>query len=291
MKRNNNKSDHTFLFWLIVPCLIAWLAFNYVRTLLFITNNPQIASADNSVINAAPVGDIDYPPLPPSDSGYITFWFDDAWISQYLKGAQILNEYGYVGTLAVPTQAVGKPNYMNWAQVKILQELGWEITNHSRFHDCTMQDWSRTKIRNELRYATMEMWNQDLASDVFVSPCGVNSTDLEEEATRQFSAYRTVEPGFNDLNNLDSYHLKVKNIQINTTFDEIKSWIDESKQNRYWLIIVFHQIGAEINNDKDEQYGIEESTFRQLIEEINNSGLAVVTPSQIFEDIIWQENP
>jgi len=59
------------------------------------------------------------------DDGYSSFW-DTAW--------PILQRYGFPATLFVSTQAVGKPGYMTWDQLRELAASGIEVGNHTVSH-------------------------------------------------------------------------------------------------------------------------------------------------------------
>ena len=67
--------------------------------------------------------------------------FDDGWYNTYLNAYPVMNSYGYVGVAAVIGAALeGAPGSgeeegaMNFAQLQVLANNGWEIASHSYTH-------------------------------------------------------------------------------------------------------------------------------------------------------------
>lgn len=284
MRQNKfSEGKHSFLFWMILPLIMIWLSFSYVIGLvknkpLWYENEKMVVTADKTTPYIS-----DYEPLNILlDQPYITLWFDDAWLSQYMVAYPELKSLGFNGTIAVPVNAIETPNYMNWAQLRALQKDGWEITNHSLTHNCNMQDWEKDQIIKEYKASKLILWKNKLSSDIFVTPCGVDSNVMREEAQKYFLGYRTVDPGFNDLSNLDFNNLKVKNMDKNVNLDDTYGWIDHAKETNTWLNLVFHLIGEETKSSNDEKYNTNLNDFRDILEYIKSSGIKVVVPSQIL---------
>lgn len=277
----SNIEKHLFVFWLVVPLIALWLTVSYAVG--FIKDRPiWYKNVSNIGVSSPQAPYIQgYSPISKSSTGYLTLWFDDAWLSQYLLAYPILKTYGFKAALAVPTGVIETPNYMNWAQLRVLQDAGWEITNHSVKHDCTMQNWSSDEIARELKNSKLMLWKNKLTSDIFVTPCGVDSKALREEAEKLFIGYRTVDPGFNTLENLDLNRLKVKNIDNDVSLEDVKGWINQAKETKTWLILVFHKVGEQSNVEGDDLFNTKESDFRQILEHIKNLQVEVVVPSQI----------
>lgn len=272
---------HLFLFWIIVPIVLAWFLVSYI--IGAIANKPLWESAFGA--NTIQPYVREYFHIEKGTTGMVTLWFDDAWLSQYTVAAPILKEFGLAGAVAVPTGLIGGDRYMNWAQLRALQHDGWEIVNHSVRHDCTMQTWSREEIARELDAATKVLWTNKLPSEHFVSPCGVQSKLLLEEVRERFVSFRGAEGGYNDLATGDEFSLKAYSVADDMTVGEIKSAIDQATRDNVWVILVFHPVGeiprAE-NRDK-ETYSISEANFREVVSYIANSNIQVVLPSQALE--------
>ena len=83
----------------------------------------------------------------------VVLTFDDATQSQRSIVAPLLKKYGFGATFYV-CEFPGfenKEHYMSWEQIKELDEMGFEIGNHSRNHG-TMSTQSRLQIEQETAY-------------------------------------------------------------------------------------------------------------------------------------------
>jgi hypothetical protein len=286
INENIQEINHSFLFWLVIPFLILWLSISYV--IGFIKDKPNWNNTIDSKEKIVVKPQIhEYKNISGNlDQAFISFWFDDAWLSQYMQAYPVLKSYNFPAAIAVPTNTIETTNYMNWAQLKILAENDWEITDHGLSHDCTMANWDKEKIDYEYKMSKLILWKNKLTADIFVTPCGVNSQTMHEEAYKYFIGYRTVDPGFNNLSNFDVYNLKVKNIDNLVKIDDIKGWIQSSIKDRSWLILVFHKVGEATSDLSDEKFNISLNDFKNIVEYIKSSNTQVVVPSQIISSVI-----
>ncbi|MFO8083166.1 MAG: polysaccharide deacetylase family protein [Desulfobacterales bacterium] len=60
---------------------------------------------------------------------------DDAYKSVIENAVPLMDKYGYKATVFVPTSHVGGSNYLSWRQLAELDEMGFEIANHSHSHE------------------------------------------------------------------------------------------------------------------------------------------------------------
>lgn len=289
MKNTKNKvtskqeGKHSFLFWLILPIIMAWLSLGYIVGA--VNDRPIWSQGKNSTKADQPI------PYFQNHSSFsenlnqpfITLWFDDAWLSQYLVAYPILEKSGFRGTIAIPVNPIDTPGYMNWAQLRILQKKGWETAAHSLVHDCTMNNWNREKIVYEYKTSKFILWKNGLSADIFVTPCGVDSNVMREEAKKMFIGYRTVNPGFNDPKNVNLYDMKVRNVDNDdVNLAVMKSWVDHAKETNSWLIILFHKVGEKSQVERDDEFNVTEHDLTQIVKYIKDSRIRVVVPSQII---------
>ena len=280
---NSKTGSHSFLFWLVAPLIVLWMTASYFVGI--IREHPSWSKTGY----ASFVSQTDVNPYSKyfvsavnTNNGFVTFWFDDAWLSQYMNAYPILKRYSFPAAIAVPTSAVETKDYVNWAQLRVLQNNGWEITNHSDTHDCKMQNWSKNIIENEIKTSSNILWKNQLTSDIFVTPCGVDGTDLRSISKEHFIGYRTVDPGFNSIDNLDFYKLKVRNTDSYTSMDQIKKWIDEAKSKNLWLILVLHKVGEAKDSNEIENYNISNNNLNEIASYVKDLGIQVVVPSQML---------
>lgn len=84
----------------------------------------------------------------------VVFTFDDATASQYSFVAPLLREYGFGATFFVcefPPNFSDTSRYMNWRQIKELDEMGFEIANHTKNHP-NLPALSIDKVEYQLKY-------------------------------------------------------------------------------------------------------------------------------------------
>src|SRR3989344_2712390 len=65
----------------------------------------------------------------------IIITFDDGLISQYNNALPLLQKYGFTATFFIFTNPIGRSqNYLNWEQIKELENFGIEIGSHGIYH-------------------------------------------------------------------------------------------------------------------------------------------------------------
>lgn len=268
MKKESINLKLSLVLWLLIPILISSIY------LLRIT---QVLSIDKP---GQPVQNIRKEKIDVSDfvwdgRGLVTFWFDDAWLSQYKHGYRIMQKFGFKAALAVPTEHVGYELYMNWNHIRKLHFKGWEIISHTRNHDCELIEKSFLEAAKEILGGKIDLANQGIISDIYVPPCGITSEEIDRLVKTNFSAQRVVDPGLNPLPVNDKYYLKIRTIERNTSIDDVKIWINQAKYYNQWLIFMFHDI-----NYENTHFGTEPEMLVKISEAVKNSGLQVVVPSE-----------
>lgn len=231
-------------------------------------------------------------PIPPRssiDSGLITLWFDDAWITQYTKAFPLMNKYGFKGAIAIAIRFICySPAFMTWDQLHTLQAKGWETTAHSMSHSCDMGFYTTKDTLYELSRSQQVIRQHGLRADHFVMPCGFTKEQIEDAfidahppiiqtAKKYYASYRTTTTGVNPLPLPDPYNLYALQWRNTTTDKEIQEAIDKAKRDKTWLIFVFHQI-----DNSNQTFAIPPEKFDHILQLIKASQLPVVLPSQVI---------
>lgn len=231
------------------------------------------------------------PPIPAfkwQNSGLVSLWFDDGWLTQYSTAYPIIEKEQMKGAISVATRFVEQPHYVTWKNLEDLQANGWEITAHSVSHNCDPQYYNDLIAKHELEGSKRIIESHGLRADQFVMPCGYSNADyvdlfgadkkspIIKDAKKYFYSYRTtVSIRQNPLPVTDPYNLKAFQIRITTSLNDVKKELDQAKQDKTWLILVFHQIDS-----SGQPLSVTETHFQQIIDEVKKSRLPVVLPSQ-----------
>ena len=268
--------------WMIIPAILIFLITKYITSSEANEVEPQnnLPKLSDATIHKDEIAKVKLDLIDSFEwekRGVVTFWFDDAWMSQYTNGFPILEKHGFKGALAVPTELIKYEGYIKWWQIKKLQFNGWEINSHSVSHECDQEIMTYEKLEFELRYSKIEIMSQGLLADNYVVPCGVVDDKLNEIAKTYYKSMRTSEPGLNDIPLEDPYFIKADTIINTTKIEDIKVLLNDAKVNRKWIVLMFHQI--DYSNDI---YAITPEFLGEIAKLVEGSKLQVALPEQIL---------
>ncbi len=74
---------------------------------------------------------VDGAPLPPKP---IILSFDDGRDTHYASAFPLLRAYGFTATFFVFTNAIDRPGYLTWEQMREMRAAGMEFGSHTRYH-------------------------------------------------------------------------------------------------------------------------------------------------------------
>jgi peptidoglycan/xylan/chitin deacetylase (PgdA/CDA1 family) len=82
----------------------------------------------------------------------------------------------------------------------------------------------------------------------FASPFGAyNDQVISSIQSAGFRIHRTVDEGFNSMDNLDPMRLRVQNMKSNTPLSQVQDWVNKAAQDKTWLILVYHRVLTDEN--------------------------------------------
>ncbi len=219
--------------------------------------------------------------IPPccTPESMITFCFDDGYISTYEFAYPILKEYGFVGTAFIIPSKVGEDGYMTWSQIKELYQEGWEIGSHSYTHPYLTQV-SDQKLEREVFLSKVVLEREGFNVVSFASPYGDWNEHTLSVIRQYYLLHRTSWPF--DLNSLpltEEQHYTLKAVGVDEiSLDEVKQWILRAKEEKKWLILIFHRI----NEDVDE-YNLTLGAFREIVDYVHSLGFGGITFDELFD--------
>lgn len=285
METGQNSSERfrwSMLAWLALPLLVFWLAIGYLTGRSNVPKWEAENLGDESQVMAIErIEPFTISPLEWQETGLVTIWFDDAWLSQFTVAFPILEKYGLKAALSVPTNFLDFEGYMSSAQIKRLKLEGWEIASHTRSHGCNYDELGHGSLSDELRGSKDDLEKLGLRVENFVTPCGGDTEAVKEVAKQHYLSLRTTVNGLNPLPVNDPYFIKSKVVMPETNTQTVSAWLDEAVAQKAWLVLVFHQVDA-----SKTEYSVTPGMFKEVVSLVNRSGLPVVLPTQALNLVI-----
>lgn len=209
--------------------------------------------------------------------GLVTLNFDDGWKTTHNNTIPILNAAGFKSTQYIITGRFHFPAYVTQDQVLAMHNQGHEIGAHTRTHR-DLTTLSQTEMQSEIAGSKSDLENLGITVKTFAYPFGAYNSATDTVVRRAgFSGARTSNGGFNTSNS-NRYFLARQPVEANTTFAQIKSWIDDSAQNETWLVLVFHRVDT-----NGTQYAITPALFKQIVDYLKQKSSKVVTTAEAID--------
>ncbi len=193
------------------------------------------------------------------DEKFICITFDDGYKNVFDFAFPILKKYGFKATVFVISNFVGKLNYwdfgfgikfkhLNWDELKILSENGWEIGSHSANHIClTLLD--DEKIKYELETSKYEIEkNLGVTVKSFAPPFSRYNAKIVKLALD--CGYEGIYPLTNGVNMDRVYHRFA--VYTIDSVSSLKRKVNDSKFERFKLNLInsFAEFTIRINQMK-----------------------------------------
>ncbi|WP_307435682.1 MULTISPECIES: polysaccharide deacetylase family protein [unclassified Paenibacillus] len=148
--------------------------------------------------------------------------FDDGYIDNYEQAMPLLTKYSFPATLFISPGTSDQEGYLNWEQIKKMQEAGWDIQPHGMTHPHLPQ-LSADQQAYEILEARKQIEEKlGTKADVYCYPYGeYNKTTLKLLKDHGFRYAFTIEQGY--ATNQQSPYL-LKRLFINGE-ESLKSFI------------------------------------------------------------------
>ncbi len=196
----------------------------------------------------------------------VSISFDDGDATIYTNGFPQLKKYNLPATLYLSASFIGNDSwYMNWNQVKTLNQGGWEIASHGYTHPDLTQ-LTDTQIKAELQQSKDLLASHGYTATSFATPYGeYNSKVLNLIKTYYQSNRRAwdddpANEGFNNLSTFDRYNLSALELSNTMSLNSIKKKIDRAVSEKKWLVLFLHSVV----NTKPQEYQFKSSVLEQV---------------------------
>jgi peptidoglycan/xylan/chitin deacetylase (PgdA/CDA1 family) len=192
-----------------------------------------------------------------------------------VQSMTIFHALSSVGSLTIDLANLddGNPQpYVSSGQVLDMQASGHEIDSHTQTH-VSLSTVPVGEMQSQISGSRSDLLGIGVtAPEILVYPYGDYNAAVEQTAqTAGFIGARSVDRGFN-LKNTDKYALKVQQIDMATPLSQLEAWVDQAKQDKTWLIFMFHQVDT-----GGEQLSISPFDLQTLVNYIKASGVTVPT--------------
>jgi peptidoglycan/xylan/chitin deacetylase (PgdA/CDA1 family) len=209
--------------------------------------------------------------------GMVSLEFDDGWLTTYQNAIPILNTAGLKSTQYIISGTLGDTadGYVSASNVLAMQRGGHEIGSHSRTH-VDLTTLSSTSLQSEVWGSRKDLLRIGVTGVTsFAYPYGAeNSTVVSAVKSAGYTGARGIDFGLNGKNT-DRYNLLAKSVELNTSLDAVKAWIDDATANKQWLILYFHNIDY-----SGTQYSTTPENLQQIVNYLVSSNVKVVTNSE-----------
>jgi len=218
------------------------------------------------------------PPMPDPlyfAEGMTTLSFDDARMSQYSVAFPYMQTAGIKGTFyphLIDMTNLGTNSFYHPVQMLEMQAAGNEFGSHTRTH-AHLTALSTADMISEIAGSRSDLLAMGATPvNSFCYPYGeYNPTVMQSVKDAGYTNARSVIYGYN-LRSTDKFQLFIQAVGKSATLDQIKSWIDKSKTDKTWLILMFHQIDYSGNNS-----GTTPEIFRGIVDYLKLTNTKVVT--------------
>lgn len=186
--------------------------------------------------------------------GAVYMQFDDGTIGQYKYAFPILEKYGLRGTIAVPTERVGKTVGLSgerptWSQLREMQAAGWLVVSHG-LDERSLNSLSDEELDRQLRVSSQMLFDRGFTfgSKCIVAPQSAWDDRVERFARKYFAISRNKSYGGGPRRDVypQNHHRHQKVMGPHgVPIEELKSWIDEAIQYKQEVAISWHMVQPE----------------------------------------------
>jgi peptidoglycan/xylan/chitin deacetylase (PgdA/CDA1 family) len=203
----------------------------------------------------------------------ISFSFDDAPVTAFTNGSEILNKYGATATYYMSLGRLGLESpsgpiatYKDLLKgIKEGHELGCHTFDHRHSWDTKTEEFVQSVLKNRKQLSSM-FPNVEFLSLAY--PICDPKPRTKKKVSELFICCRGGEQGFNigptDLNLINAFFLDSR---IGDPIDKIKMIIDQNIKAKGWLIFCTHDI-----DDRPTMYGCSKKFLENAVRYSAQSG-------------------
>ncbi|HEY2004005.1 MAG TPA: polysaccharide deacetylase family protein [Candidatus Saccharimonadia bacterium] len=209
----------------------------------------------------------------------VSITFDDGWESAHANALPIMKQYGVVSTQYIVTGILGTKGYETASDIYDFRNAGHEIASHTLTHpDLTKQNDKQLGTELTIPHnAISKCYNP--ATD-FAAPYGTYNVRTTTAIKGLYQTARSTDTGLNTADHFNPYELKVVNMSVNTTPQQLQGWLDAAKANHAWLILVYHQVDT-----SGSPFSRNNVDFAHDMQKVVASGISVKTVHDAYAEL------
>lgn len=245
--------------------------------------NPSLSQAEKLQIRCEStnsdiiVDDLRAIQQPNLDIPLVCFTFDDSLTSHYEQAFQIMNDYGFCGTVYTITGKVGSPGMLNIDQMREMYEYGWEFASHTVSHE-PLTEQTQSEINSEIKDSKQWLTNHGFqrGSGHFAPPYSDYNNEIMDKIMKYYhTSTGSQESGcigqrFASTGLVHRFHGDDKKT-VKKSVDNLMN--DQIPTNL--MILTYHDIG---NED-----WISIPDFKEIVEYIAKRQIQVITIDELWK--------
>lgn len=219
-------------------------------------------------------------------SPMVSFTFDDGNKTVCTNAKPVFDAWGEVGTVFMTTGIIGQERRLTAEQLQALQNDGWEIGSHSKYHPwlTTLTD---EEIEAELSGSKAALEALGLTVRNFAYPYGDENIRVRRLCRFYYrsgrATYLRSQPIPDQIT--PRYHTyAIKCVPGDTEpLPTLQSWVDDAQAKGCWLVFLFH----DVTSDKADK-------ISSLIQYIKAKSIRILTVDQALDCVehsfrVWRE--
>lgn len=215
--------------------------------------------------------------IPDSHPGaFVTLSYDDGRLNNYDIALKVHEEFGIPLSMAIIGGRTLDPGYwgrhMAPYQVADAHARGAEIVSHGMHHRTKFTELATTDLEFELREAKVVIGGilgSAFIPETLCVPFSRIDYPTLEQALDHYSLVRVHGGKLNDLYDSDQRLINSFGLTNETTFDQVKSWVDRAVQEKKWLVLMLHGIQSG-ETVPSKRYDISEAFLKEILSYIGS---------------------
>lgn len=279
LERNREKKFlWRFIFAIVVVCVLFFIVFligGALTSNFFNFSRGEKEEASNLNLVECEIELFDFNP---GKTGVVSITFDDGFKSVIGNAFPLMEEYGYRGTNYVMPKFIGKDDHMTWEDLAVLHNNCWETGSHTMNHP-DLTELSREDVYYEVGESKKILEEKGFTVKGLATPYGEYNEKVLEIVEESYYYHRTAWPnGLNDIpfSSSERYELRVVGDHEGISVEEIKEWIFRAKEEKKWIILLFHRVG------ESGEYNTSMGDFEEILRVVDEEGIPCLPVSTVF---------